>query len=92
MASLICLHYQVSSQTLLPGSPHIGQAIVPESGQGGLISSDLQATRSLPHSGFHPCGLAPWEPPQTHKPLQEMHLLREHGVLSLPSHPPQLES
>lgn len=65
MAFLICLHYQVSSQTLLLGSPHIGQAIVPESEQGGLISSDLGATLSLPHSGFHPCGLAPWEPPNT---------------------------
>lgn len=44
--------------------PHTGQDIVPESGQGGFISSVLGATPSLPHSGFHPCGLAPWEPPK----------------------------
>lgn len=88
MASLICLHYQVSSQTLLPGSPHIGQAIVPESGQGGLISSDLQATRSLPHSGFHPCGLAPWEPPPPNTQATAGNASPQGTWCSVPAQPP----
>lgn len=69
----------------------IGQDTMPRSGQGWLVSSDLGATPSLPHAGFHPCGLAPWEPPNHTQPVQEVHLLWEHGVLSLPSHPPQPE-
>lgn len=90
-ASLNGISYP-SFQTLLREALTIGQDPVPRSGQGWLVSSDLGATPSLPHAGFHLCGLAPWEPPKHTQPVQEVHLLWEHGVLSLPSYPPQPES